>query len=494
MSKTKAILPKIAYTPPGRVSAAFLRSAAFVRAIMGPFGSGKSTLCVMEILRRAQEQHPGPDGVRRTRWVAIRNTYPELRTTTIPTWHQWIPQSVGRWIDSGPPRHIISLGKLHIEVLFLSLDRPDDVRDLLGLEITGGWINEVREIPKAIVDALSGRVAQARYPPAALGGATWSGIIMDTNPPDSDHWFYRMAEETRPEGWEFFRQPGGLDQGAENLQWLGQNSDSLALPEDAPARLDRGRETYRKMLAGKGDDWVKVYVNGDYGYVQDGKPVWPEYRDSVHCAPSPALPGIPLHVGMDFGLTPAATFGQRLPNGSWRAVGEVATDDMGVERFGRIVAHELATKYAGLPLATATGDPAGDTRGADERTVFDILKGVGVIAKPSPDLTNDFTRRRESVAWYLSRMVDGSPAFTVDPSCKMLRKGLQGAYKFKRVQVIGSERYQDKPDKSIHSHVCEALQYMFLGAGEGATITRPEGVHRQAPRRGLAVADYDMFA
>ncbi len=35
-------------------------------------------------------------------------------------------------------------------------------------------------------------------------------MLGDTNAPDEDHWYYRLAEETRPEGWEFFRQPGGL--------------------------------------------------------------------------------------------------------------------------------------------------------------------------------------------------------------------------------------------------------------------------------------------
>jgi hypothetical protein len=33
---------------------------------------------------------------------------------------------------------------------------------------------------------------------------------MDTNPPDDDSWYYRVAEKEKPEGWEFFKQPGGL--------------------------------------------------------------------------------------------------------------------------------------------------------------------------------------------------------------------------------------------------------------------------------------------
>lgn len=88
----------IIYRPPGKVARAFMHSTAFFRGLMGPFGSGKSTVCVMEILKRAKAQKPGPDGIRRSRWAVIRNTYPELKTTTIKTWHQWVPPSIGRFV------------------------------------------------------------------------------------------------------------------------------------------------------------------------------------------------------------------------------------------------------------------------------------------------------------------------------------------------------------------------------------------------------------
>src|SRR3546814_1590393 len=58
--------------------------------------------------------------------------------------------------------------------------------------------------------------------------------------------------------------------------------------------------------------WIKVYVDGDYGFVQDGKPVFPEYRDHVHCRPMPLDPRLPVHVGIDFGLTPARSEERRV--------------------------------------------------------------------------------------------------------------------------------------------------------------------------------------
>src|SRR3546814_8869250 len=61
----------VAYRPPGPVARAFMTSDAFVRGIRGPYGSGKSVACCMEIFRRANGQRPGQDGVRHSRWAEI---------------------------------------------------------------------------------------------------------------------------------------------------------------------------------------------------------------------------------------------------------------------------------------------------------------------------------------------------------------------------------------------------------------------------------------
>ena len=43
------------------------------------------------------------------------------------------------------------MNDLDLEVIFLALDRPEDVKKLLSLELTGIWINEAREIPKVLL-------------------------------------------------------------------------------------------------------------------------------------------------------------------------------------------------------------------------------------------------------------------------------------------------------------------------------------------------------
>lgn len=453
--------PPTVYDSPGPIVRQFLRSQAFVRGLRGPFASGKSTACVMDILKNAGEQAPAPDGIRYTRHAVIRQTFPELKTTTIKTWHQWVQQGLGRWVDQGPPRHHVRSQGIDMEVLFIALDQPGDVKKLLSMELTTAWMNEAREQDKAIVDALTGRVG--RYPGPNLGGCTRKSVIMDTNSPDSEHWWYKLAEEERPAGWEFFSQPSGLSPAAENLNWLNQTPGTLALPLDHPERIARGRRYYEDLLPGKSHEWIEVYVHGHYGFLREGRPVYPEYADHLHCAKERLIPvrGAAM-CSLDFGLTPAAVFQQRLANGSIIAFHELVATDMGITNFARLLAPELA-KYPQCEFEVV-GDPAGQQRSqVDERTVFEVLRANGLQARPAR--TNDFVLRRDAVGNALSRLVDGAPAYLVSPTCPKLRKAYAGGYCFRRMHV-SEERYRDVPDKNMHSHVAEAAQYGVIELGE----------------------------
>ena len=96
------------YKPPGPIAKAFMKDESFVRGIRGPVGSGKSVTCCMEIMRKAVNQAPNSAGVRRTRWAVIRNTNPQLKTTTIKTWREIISKYIFLWI-----RHLRQLNQKH---------------------------------------------------------------------------------------------------------------------------------------------------------------------------------------------------------------------------------------------------------------------------------------------------------------------------------------------------------------------------------------------
>lgn len=414
---------------------AFKEDHSFLRGLMGPFGSGKSVGCVMEIMQRAAAQHPGTDGIKRTRWAVIRNTYQQLRDTSIKTFHDWIkPAWFGEW-NKTEHRYVINrLPGMEIEILFRALDRPDQVDNLLSLELTGAWVNEAREVPWTIIQALQGRVG--RFPAEKDGGCSWWGVIMDTNPPDEDSWWYRLFEEKRPANARVFKQPSGLSPDAENIK-----------------NLPKGY--YQNMIATMDEEKVRAYVHGEYAFIRDGKPVFPEYTDSLHCKPLDVIPRRVIYRGWDFGLTPACVFSQISPEGQWRVIDECIADNMGVDRFSNDVLAHSSREYTDFQFVDI-GDPAGAQRSqVDERTVFQMLAAKNIDIEPG---SQSLTIRLESVRFALATLVDGKPAFQIDPKARWTRKALQGRYQYRRLQT-SQEKYTDQPDKNEYSHPADALQY-----------------------------------
>jgi len=487
----------------------FLQDNSFVRGLMGPVGSGKSYACAAEIMMRAVRQKPSPhDNVRYTRFVIVRNSYPELKTTTIKTWQEIFPENTfGQMLYTPPITHHIRLPKrgdacgIDCEVIFLALDQPKDVRKLLSLELTGAWVNEARELPKAVIDGLTHRVG--RYPTKRDGGPTWHGVWMDTNPMDDDHWWYRLSEKDKLSGkfaWQFFKQPGGVvEVQPEDLPDNPESNDHIfsggrwwTLNRKAENVNNLPSGYYMQMLGGKNLDWIRCYAEGKYTYVQEGRPVWPEYNDLMMSGEVEYDPQLPIHVGLDFGLTPAAAIGQRLNNGRWVILHEIVTEDMGLERFGNQLLAELNAKY---PKAQVLiwGDPAGMQRDAIyEVTAFDYLRTLGLRAQPTA--SNNFKVRREGAAAPMQRLINGKPGLIVDKSCKMIRKSLAGGYHFKRIAVgAGHERFKDSPNKNEHSHIGDAFGYLMLGGGEHKRMTKNSLAANTMIVQTVATAEFDVF-
>jgi hypothetical protein len=263
-------------------------------------------------------------------------------------------------------------------------------------------------------------------------------------------------------------QPGGL---------IEQGGKFYPNPEAENVGNLNESDYYTTRMAGKKPDYIRVYYCNQFGFTMDGRPVIPEYVDAVHCHHEPieAVKNVPIRVGIDWGLTPAAIFGQRLANGRWIWLDELTTEHMGAQRFGRMFAQFVSEKFPGFEFEIPYGDPAGTSEAqTDEQTPFDIFNtavktaGCPVVAYPAP--SNDPLLRHGALSACLSRMIDGKPGLIISPRCKVLRKGLAGGYCYKRLQVSGDEKFHDKPDKNKYSHPVEAGEYMLIGAGEGRAL------------------------
>jgi len=433
-----------------------------MRGVMGPIGSGKSVGCIQEIFRLASLQVKGYDGLRRSRWAITRNTYAELKTTTIKTWLDWFPYPITKIVYDAPIRANVDVNDVRLEIYFISLEKEKDVKKLLSLELTGIFFNEARETRKSLIDG--GMSRTGRYPSKENGGFNWSGAIMDTNPPDDDHWWYKAAEEECPKNWKFYQQPPAM------IEFGNSYIPNIGKAENVQNH-ELGFDYWARLIPGKTKEWIKVYIQGLYGSVQDGRPCYPEYNDFIHSADKlEVLRGLPLIIGFDFGRTPTAIITQLSPMGQFRILDELVVDTegegMGIRKFCRdVVVPHLANEYAGMSIISF-GDPAGVAKGDDERSAFDFMEEEGIIAEPAGSNAIDF--RLDNVSRYMSIMVNGEPGMILDRgNCKTIRKGFLGGYKIERLQIKGDTRYKSSPLKNKYSHPHDGLQYAAYGVRFG---------------------------
>ena len=450
-----------------------------VMIITGPLGSGKTYASCEKIFYFMCNQAPDSQRIRHSRFYAIRNTYPDLLGTTVKDWMELFGE-LGHFKGGGiePPTHKL-LFKLQdktivkSEFIFLALDRPQAVKKLRGAQATGFWLNEIKELPKPVLDMCDLR--HGRFPSPLHGGCTWHGVIGDTNQVDDDHYLYTLAEETKPKGWRFFVQPGAVSKDSQGRWQVNPKAENIEnLPEDY----------YGAGIEGKDDDWVNVNIANNYGTISDGKPIYKEqWRDHLHVNPKIMyMPDEPVFAGLDFGLTPSAVFGQISPKGKINIFAELVSENTGINQFYNFVIKPFLKKRI-TPASQITwiGDPAGNKRSeTDEQTVFKELQDLGIDVIPAN--TNNATMRIEAVRFYLELMSGGEPAFQLHPDCKVLRKGFNGGYRYRRIQVVGDERFMSVPDKNKFSHPHDALQYLMLHIKGDTVSTKPFKRQREASR------------
>ena len=357
---------------------AFLLSESLVKCIVGPLGSGKSMGCIIELFRRMCEQAPDVRGIRPTRFAVVRNTYAQIRDTTLADITEYFGQyftykasaSTIQWDFQLPDKT-----RVRSDWLLMPLERPEDSRKLLSLNLTGAWVEECREVEYSIVAALRGRIG--RFPAPVRVKPTWQGLIMSSNPWSEGSEYYQHFVIDKPEAWDLFRQPGGLEPDAENVE---------NLPDGY----------YQRLMFGASQEFIKVHVHGLWGDDLFGRAVYQaSFKPDWHLV-SHRLPVNPLRtiiVGFDFGRQPAAVVTQEDVLGQILVLEEFIATDQGLIGFLEdVLMPGLRERYAACRIFVV-GDPAGVARsGLREEYGLtypmlkdkdgDALEGFGVVAYP----------------------------------------------------------------------------------------------------------------
>lgn len=432
---------------------------SLVRVMLGPVGGGKTVACVMEILKLAIMQEPYK-GVRQSRWAVVRQTYPELKNTTLKTWQEWIPEELCH-VNMQPPYSGVIRKPLpdgtHVEaeVIFLALDDPKDVRKLKSIEFTGIFINEVRYCDETIFQTCIERLGRypAKKPDEGFYGATWRGIIADTNAWATTHWLYDVFDTGEPpQGYKLYEQPPAIF-------WVntGKGEGHWEVNPDAENLRYLDADYYSRQLVNGKDDILRVELGLERGMSRQGKPVFPNFQEKKHVAPKEleARRGLPLITGFDWGLHPAALICQFLPGGILHVLDAVSPADESLEEMlDQYLLPLLNRKYAGFKIQ-GVGDPSNQRSGIDKRTPIMVVRGRGIFATAAR--TNKFLPRKEAVDWFLDRH-----KILISPHLTSLREGMAGGYFYSDIKGQKGA-FKERPDKTNpYSHIIDCLQYVCV--------------------------------
>lgn len=524
----------------GKVMDAVIASRAFIVGSMGPVGSGKTIGYSIKTQHHAAKQkgvlNSAGQLIRKSRYVFIRDTYPNLDRNTIPSWNKVVPKAAGRFVASSPRVHQFSMvlkrqGHLldqsakaidiaQVEMEFRAIGDQTVEDALRGLECTAALVNEADRTHPDILTFLAGRVG--RYSDLDPGLVVDPQIWLDLNGADDENWTHKvLVDKQLPE--DVMRAVRDVSGGRELIEYFEQPPAILEGPEvpggwmvnpqaenlsNLPAGYYERQYAFAKMRGNQ--TYIDRMLRSKFTPPLSGRSVFPEYLEDVHAGEFEAISGFPLLIFADQGLLGAVLVCQ-LVKGQLRVLEEVAavfeTEDdeihvvqMGGETLGRQVHDLLVAKYAGFTIGDAVCDPAG---GAGEDAVNfrswrqEFQKGLGHKVRKARVPRNALAPRLKAVRSRLNVAVGAGRALLVHKRCVMLRRAFRTKYYYQRIgKGAGDGYYSDVPKKvQGYGDLMDALQYGCFEVEKGLDLS-PSAQSRIGHNGGPKMtneSDFDVF-
>ncbi|MBI1359864.1 MAG: hypothetical protein GC155_06210 [Alphaproteobacteria bacterium] len=469
-----------------------------VRIVQGPVESGKSVGVGVAGLYKAIITFPrSVDGIRRSRWLVWRQSYPQLLGSTMTTWRKWFPESIyGKITGSEPYIQRLKFLDVDAEIVFQAFPDYTDkvVSDLKSTEWSGAWANEMQFAPRQLFVEINDRTG--RYPSKDECPA-WNRKVFhigDMNAPHTfDHWVLYMRGDTplpadmpedekialrKPEDWEFFVQPAAVKEVT--------TPDGKLLRYEINPRAENlvnmGEGQYLIRTQGKTRSEVMRDLGNKVVPMAKGTPRYPKFDRDWHVAKEEIEPNpnFPIILGLDFGMAPGCVFEQYI-RGRWFCLDELIATNTGSDEFAPMVKEVLLRRFpfyrdAGL---TAWGDPQGSWGSASsakhENTSYAIFQRHGIVVhSPAGAGRDNPSLRWETGRACLDATVNRAPKVLIDPRCRRLITALDGGATMKETKIAGGLQARPEIVKDGHSHICEAWEYPLWGGGEAnELITTP---------------------
>lgn len=500
----------------GPVMDRLIASRAFIVGGMGPVGSGKTIGLSVKFQHHAAKQKGRLNSqgqlIRNSRYVFIRDTYPNLDRNTIPSWHKVVPKRMGHFVGSSPRVHKFAMtlkrdGHLldkdakaidicNVEIEFRAIGDQTVEDALRGLECTAALVNEADRTHPDILTFLAGRVG--RFNDLDPDLVVDPFIALDLNGTDDENWTHKvLVDQNLPEEVldaiadliadrplvEYCEQPPAILEGPEVPGGWMVNPKAENV-ENLPKGYYERQYAFAKMRGNQ--QYIDRMLRSKFTPPLSGRSVFPEYIDDVHSGEFEAIPGFPLLIFADQGLLGAVVVCQ-LVKGQLRVLEEMAcvfeTEDdeihvvqMGGEALGRQVKEMVGQRYPGFEIGDAVCDPAGS---AGETAVNfkswrqEFQKGLGHKVRKARVPQNALAPRLKAVRERLNRVIGDVRALVVHKRCTMVRRAFRTKYFYQRVgKGSGEGYYADVPKKvQGYADLMDALQYGCFELEKGLNLT-----------------------
>lgn len=432
---------------------AFIFSPHYASAYMGAAGVAKTSSGVAKVLARALIQ-PG------SKHAISRYDYNDLTDTTMKRAEEMIGRlPPGTLIDrdKAPPAkwYIKSVPRMDPATEQL-IEEPSQITfigggaDFGSYEFNSVFCDEADEFEEKQVLTIQTRL-RAPVPwkadPSAPGGVY--SLALAFNPPDTSHWLYTACT--------------GLDHTGKKVKepWL-----NLYVPNAKENVRNLPEGYYEKMAESLPDDMRQRLIEGQWGSVFPGEPVYRGFRRKLHVVDHIAYErGATLYRWWDFGFNyPACLWAMVGHMGDVFVMAELLGRHEEVRAFAKRVKALTAQRFPGAgefaPIRDY-GDPAvAQKKDTGQALAMLAQEGITMHYKHVP-----FELSVNQVKKTLETLINGHAAVQIDKSCQIFIGGLSGGYHLKDDGVTPAK-------DGYYDHFCDGFRYGIwnvLGPDSGTT-------------------------
>lgn len=386
-------------------------SSVVIKGAIGGLGGGKSTACEQELALLALKT-PG------AKTIACRVSMNRSDFSLIDDFKR-ILMGVATW-RSAIKAFVFDNGHQMIVC-------PADEWDRFGsVQIAGFYLQEAQEMDHAIFKTLRQRL---RDPLGVVGGIPYYTGLFDARGVKREHWIYK----------EFVQKAWNIDTPKEDRA-KASNPDFVyckfttydnraVLDAQSPGYIENQERDFKHDIAGR-----KMFLEGEFGFDIEGRPVFECFNSDVHVAKIEADPSLPILRGWDFGYNrPAVTWSQYDRQGRFLVLRELCPTGVGREELCTMVESEQAIAFPDRHRSQYRdfGDIAGDhDNSASQQSDIDFVEryfGTSIdyragLIKPGLEIMRGLMMRTTK---------KGQPRFAVDVSCERLIDALQGGYYYR---------------------------------------------------------------